>query len=41
MNGKWGNGIDRKIKLMKAGYDFSMIQNEINQLLGYNQRNKY
>jgi N-acetylmuramoyl-L-alanine amidase len=28
--GKWGNGDDRKNRLVNAGYDFQQIQDEIN-----------
>lgn len=31
--GKWGNGEDRKKKLIKAGYDYNTIQKEVNKLL--------
>ena len=31
--GKWGNGIDRKSKLIKAGYDYSEVQAMVNKLL--------
>ena len=31
--GKWGNGIDRKNRLTKAGYDYNVIQTRVNQLL--------
>lgn len=33
IQGKWGNGEDRKNKLSKAGYDYSTVQNRVNQLL--------
>ena len=32
LDGKWGNGIERKQKLEAAGYDYFSIQNEINKL---------
>lgn len=32
--GKWGNGDVRKQSLTKAGYDYSAIQNRVNQLCG-------
>lgn len=32
LDGKWGNGIERKQKLESAGYDYYSIQNEINKL---------
>lgn len=31
--GKWGNGADRKTRLTKAGYDFSAIQDIVNEKL--------
>ena len=31
--GKWGNGITRKNKLKKAGYDYNVIQAEVDRLL--------
>lgn len=34
INGKWGNGNDRKSRLQKAGYDYSIIQKLVNQKLG-------
>ena len=34
--GKWGNGDDRKNKLTSAGYDYSTIQNIVNQKLSGN-----
>lgn len=33
INGKWGNGADRKKKLQEAGYDYSEVQNRVNELL--------
>ena len=32
IDGKWGNGNDRRQKLTKAGYDFSEVQAEVNKL---------
>ena len=37
INGKWGNGNDRKSLLQKAGYDYSTIQKLVNQKLGVNK----
>ena len=34
INGKWGNGTDRKKKLISAGYDYNAIQKRVNELLG-------
>lgn len=31
--GKWGNGSDRKKRLEAAGYDYSVIQNEVNKIM--------
>ena len=33
INGKWGNGSDRKQRLTDAGYDYSIIQSLVNKLL--------
>lgn len=33
IEGKWGNGITRKLKLLKAGYKPSEVQKEVNRLL--------
>ena len=32
--GKWGNGQERKDKITAAGYDYSAVQNKVNELLG-------
>lgn len=32
--GKWGNGSDRKDRLMKAGYGYDKVQRKVNELLG-------
>ena len=34
LNGKWGNGTDRKNRLESAGYNYSEIQAEVNKLCG-------
>ena len=34
INGKWGNGKERKIKIEQAGYNYQEIQNEVNKKLG-------
>ena len=34
INGKWGNGTDRKNKLTAAGYNYNEVQEKVNQLLG-------
>lgn len=33
INGKWGNGEERKNRLIKAGYDYSAIQRRVNELI--------
>ena len=33
INGKWGNGSDRKKKLEAAGYDYAAVQKKVNELL--------
>ncbi|MDD6644622.1 MAG: N-acetylmuramoyl-L-alanine amidase, partial [Oscillospiraceae bacterium] len=33
INGKWGNGTDRKKQLTKAGYDYNAVQKRVNELL--------
>ena len=33
INGKWGNGSDRKTALTKAGYDYDEVQRKVNELL--------
>lgn len=33
IQGKWGNGADRKKKLADAGYDYKTIQNIVNKML--------
>lgn len=34
MDGKWGNGADRKNKLEAAGYNYKAVQEEVNKQLG-------
>lgn len=36
INGKWGNGADRKNRLTNAGYNYSEVQAKVNQLLKVN-----
>ena len=31
--GKWGNGMERKMKLHNAGYDYATVQKLVNKLL--------
>lgn len=33
INGRWGNGATRKAKLTEAGYDYSVVQARVNELL--------
>lgn len=33
LDGKWGNGDDRKKRLTEAGYDYNLVQGEVNRLL--------
>ena len=33
IDGKWGNGTDRKTNLEKAGYDYDAVQNRVNEIL--------
>ncbi|HEM4119387.1 lysozyme [Streptococcus suis] len=33
INGKWGNGQDRKNRLTQAGYNYQTVQNKVNELL--------
>ena len=33
IKGKWGNGADRKKRLSEAGYDYNLVQKEVNRLL--------
>lgn len=34
LQGKWGNGTDRKSRLESAGYNYQAVQNEVNKLMG-------
>lgn len=34
ISGKWGNGEDRKKRLIAAGYDYSAVQAKVNALIG-------
>ena len=35
LSGRWGNGDDRRNRLIAAGCDYSAVQREVNRLLGY------
>lgn len=36
--GKWGNGNERKNRLNSAGYDYRVVQAEVNRVLGYEEQ---
>ena len=38
INGKWGDGTDRKTKLEKAGYDYNKVQNRVNEILSKDKK---
>ena len=38
VNGRWGDGAERKRSLTEAGYDYGVIQSIVNQLLGANRK---
>lgn len=33
INGKWGNGVERRANLINAGYNYSMVQAKVNEIL--------
>ena len=33
IQGKWGNGDERRKRLTQAGYDYNIIQKKVNELL--------
>ena len=33
IDGKWGTGMDRKNRLHTAGYDYAVVQAEVNKML--------
>lgn len=37
IDGKWGNGEERKIRLTNAGYDYNTVQQEVNKMLSSNK----
>ena len=41
MNGKWGNGMDRKQRLTAAGYDYSAVQKLVNQIVAERDKPKF
>lgn len=38
IDGKWGNGEERKKKLKDAGYNYTEVQKKVNELLGSNKK---
>lgn len=40
LQGKWGNGEDRKKRLEQAGYNYAQVQNEVNKLCGGSSINR-
>ena len=38
LNGKWGSGSERRAKLTNAGYNYSMVQARVNELVKSNQQ---
>lgn len=41
INGKWGNGADRKARLTSAGYNYQEVQNRVNQILSPKPKVEY
>ncbi len=41
LEGKWGNGQERKDRLTQAGYDYNAVQNRVNELSGATTRVTY
>lgn len=41
IDGKWGNGEERKKRLIEAGYNYSDVQNKVNELLKSAEQKKY
>lgn len=39
INGKWGNGDDRKNRLISAGYNYNVVQSKVNELMGVTNSN--
>ena len=38
IEGKWGNGAERKRKITSAGYDYNAVQSKVNELLNNNKK---
>lgn len=34
IRGEWGNGIERKTKILAAGYDYDKVQSEVDKIIG-------
>ena len=41
LKGQWGNGDDRKNRLTKVGYDYTAVQNRVNELCGASSAEYY
>lgn len=41
IDGKWGNGEERKNKLKEAGYDYKSVQSEVNRMLSVSSSEPY
>ena len=41
IDGKWGNGSDRKNRLTAAGYSYNAVQNRVNELCGASSAEYY
>ena len=41
IDGKWGNGADRKSRLTAAGYDYASVQDKVNELLNGSDAKQY
>ena len=40
IDGKWGNGDDRRKKITAAGYNYNEVQNKVNEILGFKKQPK-
>lgn len=40
INSLWGNGVDRKERLTRAGYDYNAVQSAVNELLKTSEENR-
>lgn len=41
LEGKWGNGIERKERLTAAGYNYNEVQNRVNEIMHSNKETVY